>query len=272
MHKLNNIKVIFIDIDRTLTDSNKQVPIENRLAIKKVVDKGILVVLCSGRSFSYAQIKSKEANASQYLITSNGAQIYDYKEQKSLYENDISKDIASKLLIELKKLNIECILNTSNTRFGTLNLKRKIDKDEHFFKSINELGNENILQIVAEVKSFHAMDELINKIKEYKELAILNLSKTYLENKKEETNYYADINNYNVNKGEGIKKFLEMFNIKKEEALCFGDYINDLDMFDACGYRVAMENASKELKVKSDYITLSNDEAGVGYFIEKFII
>ena len=51
MPKLENIKVIFIDIDKTLTDNKRQVPKENSLAIKKVVDLGILVVLCSGRGF-----------------------------------------------------------------------------------------------------------------------------------------------------------------------------------------------------------------------------
>ena len=63
-----------------------------------------------------------------------------------------------------------------------------------------------------------------------------------------------------------------MFNIKKEESLCFGDYVNDLDMFDACGFKVAMENASAELKKKADFITLSNNNSGVAYFINKYII
>ena len=272
MKNLNNIKVIFIDIDKTLTNDNKKVTQKNSLAIKKAVEKGIMVVLCSGRSFSYAGMKAKEANASEYLITSNGAQIYDYNNSKSLYENPISKDTFAKLFNELRKMNIECILNTSTTRFGTKNLKRKIDKSESFFENINDIGNENILQIVVEASSFELMDKLIAEIKKYEDLVVLNLSRKYLENNRNESDYYADINNFTVNKGEGIKKFLEMFNIKKEDSLCFGDYVNDLDMFDACGFKVAMENASEELKKKADFITLSNNNSGVAYFINKYII
>lgn len=272
MNNLNNIKVIFIDIDKTLTNDDKKVTQENSLAIKKAVEKGIMVVLCSGRSFAYAGMKAKEANASEYLITSNGAQIYDYKSSKSLYENPISKDTFAKLFNELRKMNIECILNTSTTRFGTKNLKRKIDKSESFFENINDIGNENILQIVIEASSFELMDKLIAEIKKYEDLVILNLSRKYLENNRNENDYYADINNFTVNKGEGIKKFLEIFNIKKEESLCFGDYVNDLDMFDACGFKVAMENASEELKKKADFITLSNNDSGVAYFINNYII
>ena len=272
MPKLENIKVIFIDIDKTLTDNKRQVPKENSLAIKKVVDLGILVVLCSGRGFSYAGQKAKEACASEFLITSNGAQIYDFKNHKSLYENKMSKETVKNLLEELKEIGVECILNTSSTRFGTKNLKRKIDKEEKFFTSVDDIGNENILQIVCEVSSYSSMEKLIKIVNKYEDLIILNLCSTFLEHVENENNYYADINNYNVNKGEGIKKFLELFNIKKEESLCFGDYINDVEMFEACGYKVAMGNASKNLKEKADYITLSNNEAGVAYFINKYLL
>ena len=94
----------------------------------------------------------------------------------------------------------------------------------------------------------------------------------YLENKKDQKSYYADINNNSTSKGRGITSFLNIFNIKKEDSLCFGDFINDIDMFKACGYKVAMKNASEELKEIADYVTLSNNEAGVGDFIEKFIL
>lgn len=272
MQKLENIKAIFVDIDRTLTNDNKQVPLENSLAIEKATKNGIKVVLCSGRNFSYAQKKAIEANASKYLITNNGAQIYNYKEQCSIYENIITKKVTQKFLDELRKMNIEFILNTSNTRFGSKNVKREIEKDEKYIDNLSEIGKENILQIVCEVKSFDQMDKLISKVKQYEELIILNFSKTYLENKKEEDHYYADVNNSTVNKGKGIEKFCQMFNIKKEQTVCFGDYINDKDMFDFCGFKVAMKNASNELKEKADYITLSNNDAGVGFFINKFII
>ncbi len=75
----NEIKVMFVDIDRTLTDNNKQVTAKNAQAIKEVVEKGIKVVLCSGRGTYYAVKKSKDANASNYVILNNGAQIYDYE-------------------------------------------------------------------------------------------------------------------------------------------------------------------------------------------------
>lgn len=272
MINLKNIKVIFIDIDRTLTDDKHQIPKENIEAIKEVTKNGVFVVLCSGRGLAYASQKSKEAFASNYVISNNGAQIYDYLNNKSIYENRMSRENVEKLLDDFKEMGIECILNTSSTRFGSKNLIRKIDKDEHFFENLEDIGNENVLQIVGEVNSFEEMDKMVRCVNKYDEFVILNLSKAYLEKKKNEKNYYADINNRNTNKGEGIKKFLELFNIPKNESLCFGDYINDIDMFNECGVKVAMANASEELKQKADFVALSNNEGGVGAFIKKYII
>jgi hypothetical protein len=272
VQKLKDIKVIFVDIDKTLTDNNRQVPAKNSEVIKKAVQQGIMVVLCSGRDFSYTEEKSKEANASNYIIASNGAQIYDYLNKKTLFKIEISKESIAKLIEDFKELGIECILNTSTTRYGTKCLNREMNENEGRFEKLEDIEKEEILQVVGEVHSFELMDKMVKKIGKYHDLIIKNLSRAYVENKKNEENYYADINNYTVSKGEGIKNFLKIFNIKKEEAICFGDFINDIEMFDECGYKVAMDNASDELKEKADYITLSNEESGVGVFIEKYIL
>lgn len=272
MNNLKNTKAIFVDIDGTLTNSNKEVSKENAEAIKKATEKGIFVIICSGRNFSYAVEKSKLANASNIVIVSNGAQIYDYNMKKSIYEENMNKDIVKSLVEELKKEGVEFILNTSNTRFGSRGLVRKIDEDEHFFDNIEDIGSEEIVQVVIEVDDFETMDKAVKTVGKYDDLQILSLTKAYLEKDFSVKHFYADVNTKGVNKGKGIKKFLELYNIKKEEVVCFGDYINDNKMFDECGYKIAMANASDELKKKADYITLSNDESGVAYFINKFIL
>ncbi len=272
MQNLKDTKVIFVDIDRTLTDSNNKVTPKNAEIIKKAVEKGIYVVICSGRNYAYAEQKSKEANASNIIIVNNGSQIYDYSIHKSIYEKKIDKEIVQRLVDELKPQGVEFILNTSNTRFGSDRIQRKMYPDEFKFKRVSDLKDEEVLQIVGEVDDFDTMDLMVKTIDRYEDLEILNLSKAYLEKDTSVKHFYADINNKGVNKGEGIKRFLELYNIKREESVCIGDYINDMDMFDVCGYTVAMQNGSEELKKKADYITLTNNESGVAYFIEKFIL
>lgn len=69
------IKAIFIDIDGTLRDSNKNLSRNTIEMIRRVGQKGILVVLCSGRPRKYTEDLSRECFASKYIITSNGANI-----------------------------------------------------------------------------------------------------------------------------------------------------------------------------------------------------
>ena len=91
MEKLNNIKAIFIDIDGTLTNSKREVTTVTKEAIKRIINMGIKVVICSGRGNKYVQNKAKEANTSQYIITSNGAQIYDFNERKLYIKKELKK-------------------------------------------------------------------------------------------------------------------------------------------------------------------------------------
>ena len=79
---------------------------------------------------------------------------------------------------------------------------------------------------------------------------------------------YSNIVNININKGDAVKLLLKKLNIDKKYSICFGDSINDFDMFDACGIKVAMGNALDSLKEKADYITESNDNDGITYFFK----
>ena len=84
--------------------------------------------------------------------------------------------------------------------------------------------------------------------------------------------YFADINIRGTSKGNAINKLFELFNIKKEESICFGDSRNDLSMFQSCGIKVAMKNGTDEIKQQADYITeFSNDENGVIEFLNQLL-
>lgn len=272
MSKLNNIKAIFLDIDGTLTNSKKQVPEYNAQVIKEAVEKGIKVVLCSGRCNEYVEIKSKAANASSQIISSNGAQIYDYNLNKSLFELPIDEEILKKLIEKLNNSQMGFILNCTDIRFSNAYLKRSLDENDRFFENWDSLEDRKVFQIVVETRTYDAMDEIVKYIKEIPELNILNYSVTYLKGNRDCDRYYIDVDAAGANKGNAIKEYLKINNIKIEDAICFGDHVNDYDMFKVCGYGVAMGNANAKLKQMANFVTLTNDENGVGVFIKENIL
>lgn len=88
---------------------------------------------------------------------------------------------------------------------------------------------------------------------------------------KDDKTIFCDIANIDSNKGNAVKKLLEILNIKKEETIAIGDDINDLSMFEQVGYKVAVDNAIDIVKENADEITLSNDEEGVAVFLDKIL-
>ena len=93
-------KAIFIDIDGTLINDNENISERTIKAVKKVTEKGILVIICTGRPIKHTENISKNCKASKYIITSNGTSIYNYEKNEVLYINKMDKSA----IIELYKI------------------------------------------------------------------------------------------------------------------------------------------------------------------------
>ena len=108
-------KAIFIDIDGTLRDNNENISDRTIKAIKKVTEKGILVILCSGRPRKYTENISRECKASSYIITSNGGSIYDYENNETLYINKMNKKAVIDLYKIAEKVNARFIMHIADS-------------------------------------------------------------------------------------------------------------------------------------------------------------
>ena len=80
-------KLIAIDLDGTLLNSYGEITNKNKEAIKYALDKGVEVVLASGRDPKTMEKISNELNIENFLIAGNGASVYDIKQGQNIYEN-----------------------------------------------------------------------------------------------------------------------------------------------------------------------------------------
>lgn len=272
MDKLKYIKAVFLDIDGTLTNSNKTVSEYTKSQIKRLTDRGIYVILCSGRSNKDVCKYSQESLASNYSISSNGAQIYNCKTKENLYKSDIKYSDIKNIWNYCNKNNLEIVLNGEEKQYGNKAFCSDMYKNKTIIDNVEELEGSTIYQIIINSNYYYEMKECESYIKLNENYKIANYSKEYIRgdiNSKEP--YYIFVNNKSVDKGTAIKEFLKAMDIKREETICFGDRINDISMFKNCGHNVAMKNADEELKKIADYITSSNDEDGVACFINKYM-
>jgi hypothetical protein len=118
----------------------------------------------------------------------------------------------------------------------------------------------------------------INKMLWYDEIERINAFEKEMQNKLgASVNFhtsqpiYLEFVDINASKAIALEKMGEYYGIKREEMIAVGDGFNDLSMIEYAGLGVAMDNAPDGVKRASDFVTLSNEDDGVAYVIEKFI-
>ena len=265
------IKAIFIDIDGTLRDSNENLREETIEAVKKVTEKGILVILCSGRPKKYTEKISRECFASKYVITSSGAIVYDYEEDEVLYINEMDKKAVVKLYEIADSNDVRFIMHAGDER--VTNKIKHPGEEKKLEEDIRDFVKENsVTQCTIIDDNYDKVKDMIQEIRGIENIEISNMSKSLVDRKfADGKGAYCDFVAVNTNKGNGVKKLLEILNIKKEEAIAIGDDSNDIEMFKQVGYKVAVANALDSVKEEADEVILSNDENGVAWFLREIL-
>lgn len=269
---LNNIKLIVLDIDKTIANNKNEITEYTKKVLQKAVKKGIYVILCSGRTNSYVVDKSKSLKITPIVISNNGSLVYNYEREESIYIDELKEEDIEKILYLVKRFQINCKLNAITKRYYNENTPKEEQEDSLSLEKLKE-KQEKIVQVYAGTKNYETMQKFIEEIKASGKYSIENKSFSLVRNhRKDDDLYWVDIVKSNNSKGNAITKLRDYLGIKKEEIICFGDHINDFSMFKSCGIRCAVDNAMEELKAQADYITLSNEEDGVTKFINQQIL
>jgi Cof subfamily protein (haloacid dehalogenase superfamily) len=265
-------KLLAIDMDGTLLNSNKIISKGNKLAIKKAIEKGVKVVITSGRGLKGLEKFLNEVHLrgeGQYLIANNGGTIYrtsDFKciSYKGLKGRDLLKAHALSVEYGLNMIaytHEDSIASEENefTRFETEYVGNPV-KIINFSTDIND--EDEITKIL-----FSQTEEILTK-------KILEMPKEFYSeyNVVKTMPIVLEIMDKDCNKGYGVKVLADKLGIKKEEIMCIGDEANDVEMVNYAGLGIAMGNAITELKDLAGYVTLDNDNDGVAKAIEKFIL
>lgn len=275
-------KLIAIDLDGTLLNSYGIISDENKNAIKKAKEKGIEVVLTSGRMSSSVVELADEVGANNYIISGNGAIVYDLINNKILYNECITKDKVLKIIKICEENNIYYTINTEKY---ILSKKLKNNALYYYYenskKSESKITNINIVEDVekyiiendvGQVTKITISDEdkiifngIIKKLKLIKGINILevsSMSKKIIKSgtKLNEINYfYTEITKENINKWETIKKLASDLKIDKSDIATIGDNINDLEMIQNAGLGIIIGNSALSKKGLNNVIVSSND-------------
>lgn len=260
------IKAVFIDIDETLTNSQREVTEKTKLEIKKCVENGVKIILTSGRSRREAMDFQEQIGTSPYIVSSNGASAYDAENGVEIYNERIDPQMVLQLIKHSRengyriKLNYKDLLVMNEAAYPD-----EKDKEVSYEELERVAVEEQVVQCVITSTDFEKMRFFRDYIKnECVGIAVANESKRFKNpDLKPSRNYYCDVASVKVSKGNAVKAVCEYFEIKPEEIVTIGDGENDLSMFELTPNSVAIGNSLPEIKEKANYVTASNDEDGV---------
>ena len=263
-------KIIFIDIDGTLRNNKKEISQRCKNVINNLVNKGMIIVLTSGRPNNYTEKISREINASQYIISSNGGNVYDYYNRKNLYTNVMDKKDVLKLYNLAEEAGVRFIMNTDKSRVVT-KLKHYDGSEIELKQDIETFVNNNdITQCVISDQDFYKVKKIKEKVVLMDNIEIKYQAKKLIdENEPITESTTIDIANITSSKGNAVKHLCDLLKIDTKDAIAIGDDNNDISMLKTVGYAVAMDNATVGVKEYANEITKSNEEAGAAIFLEK---
>jgi Cof subfamily protein (haloacid dehalogenase superfamily) len=283
------IKLIAIDMDGTLLGDIRKVTTENARAIKEAQNQGVKVVVATGRDEKEARLPIREANIICPIISVNGAQSRDEKENVlstfpiSKEETNVIFDIltSNEIYFELytnqgtvsdnyeKALQAVVDFLLSSGSDEDMETMRKIAKERFDVGAITLVDSyhdfiEQEDTIVLKILAFSKDDDKRNMTrKSLFEMDQLAISASARDN--------IEITSIHAQKGIAVKAYAEKLGISMDEVMVIGDSFNDLSMFKLAGWKVAMGNAVQEIKNLADFITHSNEEDGVAFAIRKVL-
>ncbi len=265
------IKLLAVDMDGTCLDSKSRMSEKTVKALRLAAEKGIIVVPTTGRNLNCIPHRLKRETFYRYVITSNGACVIDLKENRKIHESLISRNTAAEFLNKCSKkgfgitaqIDNEYYLQGKLLSFAGKLYYGKDSENSICIKNMHNFVTENCKN-VEEIQLYFLHPKAKDNVR--KLLSEFNtVSYAY-------SSIYVEIFDKNASKGIALSKLAEHLGIRKDEVACIGDGENDLTMFASSGTKFAMGNAVDTLKEKADLILPDNNNYGVAYAIEKYIL
>lgn len=273
-------KMVCIDMDGTLLKKRKSVSKESKKTIKEVADKGVKVVITTGRLYNNAAYYSDLVGASAEVIAANGAIIREKRSDKIIFKKNIDKNICKKIVKAANECGVVLHVHTIDTIITNSYISNFIARFVFSGKK-----NKDFLINIKTVKDEEKLDEVLEEYKDdITKCIMFSISAKRTEKFRQRLNeiddivYYCssftgiEVNAKGVSKGNAVKFLAEHYGIKREEVMCIGDNDNDISMIEYAGLGIAMGNGIDKVKDIADYITDTNENDGVSKALKKFIL
>lgn len=269
---MKDIRLLALDLDGTLTNNKKHVSQGNKEYIYKAQQRGVKVVLASGRPVIGMQRVADELNLwdiGGYILAYNGGHIIDCKNRTDLVKHTIPIEYVHDICDVIHRFPVFPLT------YNDIGVICENDTDQYVRKE----GYNNSIPIIKVDSLEMQIIEPVVKFMVVGDPNVLEKAFQYLKNLFEEKlniffsePYFMEIAPSGIEKSSALAHLSDILGINKEHVMACGDGLNDIPMLEYAGLSVAMNNAYEEVKKVADYIVASNEDDGVAEAIQRYIL
>ena len=268
-------KIVFFDIDGTLTSKGDYIPETTIQAIKELKKNNIKTVIATGRPPLLITDIANELNIDSYISMNGQYVVY---EGKVIESNPLTIEDVDQIVAFANKREDGLILCIEDELI--INSRISLHPKSLYLKMVKKLAAFIPMRLEMLIREAAMRQKIKKSDYKNKDVYMLNLNvdqkneNDYLENfvqldftRANEEN--MDVINRGVSKAKGIEKLLDHLKIDAKDTIAFGDGLNDLEMIQFVGTGIAMENGFEELKESADLVTDSVFNDGIMKALKK---
>lgn len=270
-------KLIAIDMDGTLLNNKNNISAKNIETIHKAMDKGIHIVLATGRILASAKYFSRHLKLDKAIVACNGAIVSSGNGEDIFFERKLEAPISKKLVDLAREYKIDYRFSSKDTLYTKLAQR---DGEEFYPSHRENLMEQGIRVKILEdpvktievekpdIYKFEFVEENKDKLLYFRNklqtIEGINIASSWHNN--------VEVMGEGISKGKALEYLCQKYKINKSQIVSIGDNENDISMFKVSGLAIAMANSNNVAKKYSHIITSSNNEDGVARAIEKYVL
>lgn len=264
-------KMIVLDLDGTLTNSEKEITPRTKEVLTRYQESGGKVVLASGRPTYGVMPLAQELDLQRYgsyVLSFNGGIITDCGTGRVVFEKMLPMDIPAQVYDLSRRYKTSMLTYQGSNIITETPEDYYVQKESYCTKmEPKKVGNLKdyvdfpVAKCMMMGKGIH-LAEVEREVKDYFG-GTLNIFRS--------EPYFLEIMPQGIDKAESLKRLLEQVGMESSEMAAFGDGYNDKSMLMLAGLGVAMENGQAAVKAVADYVAPSNEDDGVAYVVERLM-
>lgn len=271
------MKIFAFDLDGTLLMDNNLVNEYTNNMLQKLAQQGHIIAIATGRGLQKVKPILKNFKAMHYAVCSNGAVIYDIKNDRYKVLNNLNVNYIDYLFELQNKYGWPLTIDSPQADFTTVKGDKGCFPSWVFETAKTMDGNLSRFESQKNVKKYFESNpgeiaKYAFRVKEEDALWLFNEAKSKINDAKIyiTNRVYIDINPTGTSKYLGIEAIIKSLNLDNHSLVSFGDSDNDLEMIQNAYIGVAMGNATDNAKNAADIVIGDNNSDSIGKFLESF--